>query len=191
MNTRALIVVAGLMLMVSCNPGLCQDSLEREDRSLMDIGWAIRARQDLTDGYWLIERHTNRIVGWAIWDGFQRRYTFFDRHGKYAGFMQAMTLVKKPYSFHRQYAVYDENNEYRGFSVRELGGFSIQHIHPTPFGVPSLEPPLVPKREIGGELLFYPRENTPLAPPDFRIRFFPWDIEQILDQMELPSATGR
>jgi|GEM_PF-4888111 len=191
MNKRFLVVAATLMMLLPWGLGLCQDSMVRDARMLMDIGWVIRARQDLTNGYWLVERHTNRIVGWAVWNDFQRRYTMFDIQGRYGGFLQAVTLVPKPYTFHNQYLVYDENNEYRGISIRELGGYSVQHIHPIPYGVPSLEPLPEPKPELRGELLFFPRDNTPLAPQDFRIGFFPWEVEQILDQMELPSVTGR
>lgn len=180
-----------LMLALLSGPGMCQESVESDSRALLDIGWVMRPRQNLENAFWLVDPEVNRIVGTALWDAFQRRYTLFDKNGKYGGFMQAVTLDREPYSYHKQYLVYDENNEYRGMSIRQPGGRTVEHIRPLPFGVPSLEPPAKPKYELGGGLRLYPLGIVALPPPELNIRFFPWDIEQILDRMELPSATGR
>lgn len=191
MRPRLLTVVLMLMMVLPSSVALSQDSAEKETWTLIDLGWFVRTRPGLVNSYWLVEPNTGRIVGWTVWDQFQRRYNLFRMDGRYGGFMQATVLVPEPYSFHRQYLVYDENNDYRGISIRALGGHSTQHIHTDPYNVLTLDPPAVPKPELRGELRFYPLANTPLAVSDYRVRFFPWDIEEILDQMELPSVTGR
>jgi len=173
------------------NSALPQEAVEPDSRPLVDIGWVMRYRETLHNAFWLVDPAVNRIVGTAIWDAFQRRYTLFDKTGRYGGFMQAVTLDRKPYSYHQQYLLYDENNEYRGMSIRGLGGRTVQHIRPAPFGVPTLEPPSQPRSELGGQLQLYQVGNVALEPPELNIRFFPWEIERILDQMALPSATGR
>jgi hypothetical protein len=155
----------------------------------MDIEWTMRARPNFQDSYWLVERSVNRIVGTATWNGFQRRFTLFDKSGKYSGFMQATTLVRPPSELHKQYLLYDENNEYRGVFIRELGGGLLPPGRQPPVGVPSLEPARGSAgRELGGDLTPYKVGNVTLPLPEMKIQFFPWNVEEVLDEMRLPGG---
>jgi len=191
MDARLPLIMTFLLALAQAIPAFAQESVQPDARPLVDIGWVLRYRETLNNTFWLVDPVANRIVGTAVWDSFQRRYTLFDKTGKYGGFMQAVLLDRRPYSYHQQYLLYDENNEYRGMSIRGLGGRTLQHMRPAPFGVPTLEPPPQPRAELGGQLRLYQVGNVALEPPELDIRFFPWEIERILDQMALPSATGR
>jgi hypothetical protein len=189
MKTLFILLTAALLIPALSEPGPCQDVLQPEYRTLMDIEWVMRSRLNIHESYWLVEPSVNRIVGTATWNNFQRRFTLFDKSGKYSGFMQATLLVRPPSELHKEYLLYDENNEYRGVYIRELGGGFLPPGRQSPVGVPSREPARGSAgSELGGELTPYRIGSVALPLPEMKIQFFPWNVEEVLDEMRLPGG---
>jgi len=190
MKVRFILLTAVMLIPALTAAALSQEVFQPEFRSLLDIDWVMRPRLNIHESYWLVERDVNRIVGTATWDDFQRRFTLFDKTGKYAGFMQATILARTPSRVHKQYLLYDENNEYRRVFVRELGGELIPPGRQAPVGVPSLEPVRGSAgRELGGDLTPYKSGSVAVPLPERKTLFFPWEVEETLDEMRLPGGT--
>ena len=109
-----------------------------------------------TDNYWVIRIRDDKIVGYAPWDKINRRWTLFNLHGDYRGFIQAIIgqqFIKHErvdiwYQYYTQYLWYFKDNIYRGVMIASLGGR------------PKTE--ILPYGELGGSLDLYPFGNIPV-----------------------------
>ncbi len=72
----------------------------------------------------------DKTVGYAPWDKINRRWTIFNLHGDYRGFIQAIIgqqFIKHQrvdiwYQYYTQYLWYFKDNIYRGVMIASLGG---------------------------------------------------------------------
>jgi hypothetical protein len=109
-----------------------------------------------TDNYWVIRIRDDKIVGYAPWDKINRRWTLFNLHGDYRGFIQAIIgqqFIKHKrvdiwYQYYTQYLWYFKDNIYRGVMIASLGGR------------PKTE--ILPYGELGGSLDLYAFGNIPV-----------------------------
>ena len=98
-------------------------------------------------------------VGYAPWDRIKRRWTLFNFHGEYRGFVQAIIGQQfiqherevEWYQYYSQYLFYFKDNVYRGVLIAALGGRP--------------RTPTLPYRELGGNLTLYHIGNFALSPP--------------------------
>jgi hypothetical protein len=116
---------------------------------------------EYADKYWVTRIPDRQIVGYAPWDRVKRRWTLFNLHGDYRGFIQAtigQQFIQHErevewYQYYNQYIFYFKGNVYRGVLVAGLGGRP--------------KSPTLPYRELGGNLTLYPIGNFALKPPYF------------------------
>ncbi|MGP8284193.1 MAG: hypothetical protein ACLQT6_15955 [Desulfomonilaceae bacterium] len=109
-----------------------------------------------TDNYWVIRIRDDKIVGYAPWDKINRRWTIFNLHGDYRGFIQAIIgqqFIKHQrvdiwYQYYTQYLWYFKDNIYRGVMIASLGGRP--------------KTPNLPYGELGGSLDLYAFGNIPV-----------------------------
>lgn len=111
------------------------------------------------------------IIGYAPWDKIKRRWTLFNLHGEYRGFIQAtigQQFIKQKgadlwYQYYTQYLYYFKDkfsdNTYRGVFVTSLGGRPRTSWNP--------------EGELGGSLDLYPIGNIPLRPAENTIYIDP------------------
>jgi hypothetical protein len=111
------------------------------------------------DMYSVIRIKDGLPVGYAPWDKINRRWTLFNMHGDYRGFIQAIVgqqFIKHNkvdiwYQYYTQYLFYFKDNIYRGVMIASLGGR------------PKTE--ILPQGELGGSLDLYPIGNIPIPKP--------------------------
>lgn len=111
------------------------------------------------ESFWVIRIPDGIPVGYAPWDRIKRRWTLFNFHGEYRGFVQAIIGQQfiqherevEWYQHYTQYLFYFKDNVYRGVLVAKLGGRP--------------KSPTLPYRELGGMLTLYPIGNFALRPP--------------------------
>jgi hypothetical protein len=111
------------------------------------------------DMFLAVRIEDNKTVGYAQWDRINRRWTLFNLHGDYRGFIQAtigQQLIKHErndiwYQYYTQYLFYFKDNVYRGVMIAAVGGR------------PTTE--TLPYGELGGGLNLYSIGNIPLSPP--------------------------
>ncbi len=113
--------------------------------------------------YWVARIEDNKTVGYARWDKINRRYTIFNLHNEYRGFMQAtigQQFIKHErvdiwYEDYRQYLFYFKDSVYRGVFIAALGGRPYTEN--------------LKYRELGGGLDLYSFGNIPLQPPQLSL----------------------
>ncbi len=98
---------------------------------------------------WIVRISDGEIIGYAPWEIEQRRWTLFNLHGQYRGFIQA-TMGQEDIQNYKQYLWYDRNNKYLGVFITSLGG------HPRTKDYK--------EGELGGSLDLYKIGNFPLKP---------------------------
>jgi hypothetical protein len=111
------------------------------------------------DMFLVVRIEDNKIVGYSRWDRINRRYTIFNLHEEYRGFIQATVgqqLIKHErvdiwYQYYTQYLFYFKDNVYRGVFIAAVGGRPYTEI--LQYG------------ELGGGLNLYSFGNIPLSPP--------------------------
>lgn len=105
-------------------------------------------------GWWIYNVVNNKVIGYAMWDVVNRRYSLFDLDGGYGGFMQA-TVGDERYQHYQQYLWYDAHNRYKGVFHLTLGGRPATPDE-NPYG------------ELGGAMLPYQTGNIPPPLPEYK-----------------------
>ncbi|MCL5123282.1 MAG: hypothetical protein M1511_02055 [Deltaproteobacteria bacterium] len=172
MKTKACLGLVFIFLMSSCL--LAQevpfiDTLHPPDEKDITESTLFKLTRMLSysDTYLVVRIKDGLIVGYAPWDKINRRWTLFNLHGDYRGFIQAIVgqqFIKHQkvdiwYQYYTQYLFYFKDNIYRGVMIASLGGR------------PKTE--TLPQGELGGSLDLYPIGNIPLKPPSISIYIDP------------------
>ena len=162
--------------------------IEDEFRPFEDGNFYIKGRENLENGFWVVEQYVNTRIGYALYDEVRRRFKLFDLRGKYAGYLQATMVDFVPDKLYKQYLWYGRDNQYKGVFVRQLGGRSLPYEPETP---PHLRqtrmgpPPGTYGAELGGQLYPYIAGNVPLPPPEeIQIGVFPALVEEELKRKD-------
>ena len=123
---------------------------EDERDNIDGTNFTIVPRLNYSRSYWIVRIKDGEIIGYAPWDIERRRWTLFNLHGNYRGFIQA-TLGERSIEYYKQYTWYDRYDRYIGVFIASIGG------HPRTkdykFG------------ELGGSLDLYDIGNPPLGMP--------------------------
>jgi hypothetical protein len=137
------------------------DALHPKDEKDITESTHFRLERNLTypDMFLVVRIEDNKTVGYANWDRRNRRYTLFNLHGDYRGFIQAtmgQQFIKHErndiwYQYYTQYLFYFKDNVYRGVMIASPGGRPVTET--LPYG------------ERGGNLNLYSIGNIPLSPP--------------------------
>jgi hypothetical protein len=129
----------------------------------------IRGRDNLQNGFWVVEQFVNKRIGYALYDEVRRRYNVFDLKSRYWGFLQAVMVDFAPDELYKQYLWYGPNSQYKGVFIRQLGGRSLPYEPEMP---PHLRrvgtgPPAGSYgKELGGQWYPYAAGNVSLTPPE-------------------------
>ncbi len=107
-------------------------------------------RLNYARSYWIIRIKDGEIIGYAPWDIERRRWSLFNLHGQYRGFIQA-TIGERSIEYYKQYTWYDRHNRYLGVFIASIGG------HPRTKDYQH--------GELGGSLDLYNQGNPPLGMP--------------------------
>ena len=155
----------------------------------------LKPRPMSRDTFWIVEKGTNKMIGYAKWDPILRRYTLFNFKNQYKGFYQATlgqmrNLWYQPYwntdftdtyeraHHYQQFLTYDKNNRYIGVFILSLGGRP--------------ESPDVPFGELGGKMVLYKIGNIPVRYPESVQPFTPdYDILDDLLGRDVTNPTPK
>ncbi len=131
-------------------------------------GWRLQRKINYVNVHDIVQIATNKPIGFARWDGLQRKFTLFTTKGRYFGFLKA-TIETLPHAdFYKQYLYYGGNNRYRGVFVRALGGW------------PKTDE--APESELGGDLKLYAQGLIPPKLPGTGFHMAPAIVEEALEQ---------
>jgi hypothetical protein len=143
--------------------------IEKEFQALEEGNFFIRGRDNLQNGFWVVEQFVNKRIGYAPYDEVRRRYNLFDLKSRYWGFLQATMDDFIPDQLYKQYLFYGPNSRYKGVFIRQLGGRSLPYEPEMPphlrrFGT---GPPAGSYgKELGGQWYPYAAGNVSLTPPE-------------------------
>jgi len=189
-SLRHILVMATLMALAatgSANIALADDKLtdswSQRDKPIYEYNFDLRRSMHSENTYSVVDRATSRIIGNALWDRVQRRFTLFDAKKKYAGFIQATMSEPQAPLIYKQYLAYDQNNNYQGVIVKDVGGMPVPPLKP-----PSVEVQLGERQpsslgtELRGQWQLFRTGNVAIEDvPELEPRVLPWYIEEILD----------
>jgi hypothetical protein len=156
---RITLLIAGVIVitMLSAAQALVRDD-ERIAEAMSKAEFFIQPRANYEGAQWIYDQDTNEIIGYAPWDSLKRRWTLFDLHGKYHGFIQATIGSTNP-PHYTQYLWYGPENNYKGVFIAQLGGR------------PTSEK--LPQGELGGGLVVYEKGNIPPVMPELKLEIDP------------------
>jgi hypothetical protein len=159
------------------------DSWTQREKPIYDYSFNLRPSMHSEKTYSIVDRDTGRVIGNALWDRTQRRFTLFDAKRKYAGFIQATVSEPQAPLIYKQYLAYDQNNNYQGVIIKSLGGMPIPPVKPPSVATRLGEPaPSSFGLELRGQWQFFRTgnvaiEDVPIPEP----RVLPWYLEEILE----------
>lgn len=148
-----IIVIAGF----SAAEALVRDD-DRVAEALSNAEFYIQPRANYDGAQWIYDQDTNQIIGYAPWDAIKRRWTLFDLHGKYQGFIQATIGSANP-PHYTQYLWYGPENKYKGVFIAQLGGRPVSET--------------LPQGELGGGLVVYEKGNIQPVMPELKLELDP------------------
>jgi len=182
MVTMITMAAAGLATSALAQDNL-SDSWTQREKPIYDYSFNLRPSMHSAKTYSIVDRDTGRIIGNALWDGTQRRFTLFDAKRKYAGFIQATVPEPLAPPIYKQYLAYDQNNNYQGVIIKDLGGMPIPPLKPPSVAARLGEPePSSFGLELRGQWHLFRIGNVTvedILEPEPRV--LPWYIEEILD----------
>jgi len=176
------VVAMGLATTVLADNNLT-DSWGQQGKPIFEHNFNLQSSMHSENTFSVVDRDTNKIIGKALWDRVQRRFTLFDAKGKYAGFIQATMSESQAPQIYKQYVAYDQNNNYQGVIIKDVGGMPIPPLEPPSVAAMIGEPqPASLGTELGGQWQLFRIGNVVIEDiPDPEPRVLPWYIEEILE----------
>jgi len=180
--TLIAVFAAGLATTVLAENNLT-DSWGQQDKPIFEHDFNLQRSMQSENTYSVVDRGSSKIIGKALWDSVQRRFTLFDAKGKYAGFIQATISELQAPQIYKQYVAYDQNNNYQGVIIKDVGGMPIPPLKPPSVAAMIGEPqPASLGTELRGQWQLFRIGNVVIEDvPDPEPRVLPWYIEGILD----------